>query len=108
MWVHFLLIVLVLAAIVVQKVVAPYSEKQKIVLTLVFLIFFVFATFRSYTVGNDTPEYLRLFKLVNTQTSILNASTISRYEIGYIALNYIVGRFTDNFTVLIVYQRSLS
>ncbi len=101
MWVHFLLLVLVFAAIGIQKLIAPYSKKQKVLLTIVFVVFFVFATFRAYTVGNDTPEYLRLFNLVNTQSSIANASSITRYELGYIALNYIVGRYTNNFTILL-------
>ncbi len=101
MWVHFLLLALVLSAIFLQKIIAPNSKKQRIVITLIFIVFFVFITFRAYTVGNDTPEYYRLFKLVNAQSSIVTASGITRYEIGYIALNYLIGRFTDNFTVLI-------
>lgn len=101
MWVHFLLLTLVFFAIMIQNIAAPNSSKQRIVSSLVFIIFFVFITFRAYTVGNDTPEYYRLFKLVNAQSSIVNASSITRYEIGYIALNYLVGRFTNNFTVLI-------
>lgn len=101
MWVHFLLLGLLLATITIQMTIAPNSKKQKIVLTLVFLVFFVFITFRAYTVGNDTYAYFRLFNLVNTQNSIFNASNISRYEVGYIALNYFIGKITNNFTFMI-------
>ena len=62
-----------------------------------FLLFYVFAAFRSLEVGNDTQEYYRIFRLISNQQSLTTALTVSRYEVGYIIYNYVISRVTSNF-----------
>lgn len=101
MWVHLLLFAFILIIIVLQKVCFPRSQEQYLFTVLYLVVFFVVISFRSYSVGNDTYEYYRLFCLINNQPSFISASTLTRYEIGYVALNYFIGRITNNFTVLL-------
>lgn len=101
MWLHFLLFFLVVLIIAFQKLLFPNSKNNYIAFSGIFLLFFTFITFRAYTVGNDTPEYYRLFTDIIIQPSLFDALSISRYEIGYISFNYFIGILTNNFTVLL-------
>lgn len=47
--------------------------------------------FRAETVGNDTQEYIRIFGEIAQ-----NPSAETRYEIGYVYLNYIISLFSSN------------
>ena len=102
MWLHYFLFMAIIVFCVLQKMLVPYSNRKRILLWGTFLLFLVFIAFRAYTVGNDTPEYYRLFKLIKSQSSISDIASATRYEIGYITLNYLVSRITDNFTVLLI------
>lgn len=102
MWLHYFLFMAIIVFCVLQKMLVPYSNKKRILFYGVFLLFFIFIAFRAYDVGNDTQEYYRLFKLVKNQSSISYVASITRYEIGYIAFNYLVGKVTNNFTVLLI------
>lgn len=65
------------------------------------IIFCAFASLRSVSVGNDTIEYHRVFEVVGGANSLNDAFEASRYERGYVVLNYVVSRYTDNFNVLL-------
>lgn len=73
------------------------TKNNKYICIGLFLLFFIFAAFRSVDVGNDTQEYYRIFKVISGQPSVTAALTASRYEPGYILYNYIVSQFTSNF-----------
>ena len=92
MWLHYFLFMAIIVFCVLQKMLVPYSNRKRILLWGTFLLFLVFIAFRAYTVGNDTPEYYRLFKLIKSQSSISDIASATRYEIGYITLNYLVSR----------------
>ena len=99
MWLHFILFFLLL---LISYIFPPKAGgKNKVFLFLTFMLLFVIAAFRSYTVGNDTPEYYRVFKLISSTNSIQNALTVSRYDVGYIVLNYIVSHLHGDFTMLL-------
>lgn len=102
MWVHFFLFAMIILFCILQKSLMPYSEKTRLLLWNTFILFFVFIAFRAYNVGNDTPEYYRLFKFVQESASIKDIAFSTRYEIGYIMLNFFVSRITDNFSVLLI------
>lgn len=70
MWLHYFLFMAIIVFYVLQKMLVPYSNRKRILLWGTFLLFLVFIAFRAYTVGNDTPEYYRLFKLIKSQSSI--------------------------------------
>ena len=102
MWLHFVFFIVIIIFCVLQKVLLPNSNKKRLLFWGSFIFFGVFIACRAYTVGNDTQEYYRFFKVIMTQPSISNMVSETRYEIGYVFLNYIVSRVTHNFTVLLI------
>ncbi len=99
MWLHYFLFftIIILGLICKQQSV----NSRKLFLLIVFLMFFILATFRAITVGNDTQEYFRVFNLIRSSSSLKNAIGLTRYEVGFVCLNYITGKYTDNFSVLL-------
>lgn len=57
------------------------------------------ATFRAYIIGNDTKEYYYAFMMAKNPGYIKASSW--RYEYGYLILNVLIRRFTDNYTVFL-------
>lgn len=98
MWLHYFIFIYILASCMIF---CGIYKNNKLFISTVFLLFFILAAFRNVSVGNDTVEYYRIFNLISKQTDIMTALTATRYEIGYIALNFIVSRFTTNFNVLL-------
>lgn len=99
MWLHYCLF----ACIAGLGVLYKQNERLRIRLYYIsiFLVFFIFATFRAYTIGNDTPEYYRIFNLSNSSNSLRELLSATRYEVGYLILNFLVTKFTSSFTVLL-------
>ena len=64
--------------------------------------FVAFSSLRAVSVGNDTIEYHRVFEAIKATTSLQEAFTVSRFEYGYVLLNYLVSRITDDFNVLLL------
>ena len=94
MWIHFLILILIY---LITYFGCLHNKKSKYMFIGLFLLFYVFAAFRSLEVGNDTQEYYRIFRLISNQQSLTTALTVSRYEVGYIIYNYVISRVTSNF-----------
>lgn len=101
MWLHYALFSFIIISGLIASAYHPYKERKKLFQLCVFAVFFIIVSFRSYTVGNDTPEYLRVFNLIRMQPSLVQALSSTRFEPGYIILNYYVGKVTANYTVLL-------
>lgn len=99
MWIHFLLFVVLLVIILINR---GTQQKSKGIIICAFLIFFCFSAFRAYDVGNDTYEYHRIFVRICACTSLREALSSTRFEFGYALLNYVVSRFTKNYTILLL------
>lgn len=95
MWIHFLIFFLICFFAYFRN--PNKKNNNKYLCLFIFLILFIFAGLRSVNVGNDTPEYYRIFQLISNQSSLKNALTLTRYEPGYIIYNFILSRFTSNF-----------
>ena len=78
MWLHYCLFAGIGVLGVVYKADSRFN--RWLYYTAVFGVIFIFATFRAYTVGNDTQEYLRIFNMVRSCDSLLEASAATRYE----------------------------
>lgn len=74
-------------------------NSRKIGFWLCFALFAFLSGFRAPYIGNDTEEYLRIFREVN---SGLYDNSESRYEIGYLWLNQILGNFSDNSQIIFI------
>lgn len=101
MWLHYLLFLLICFISITGYIFSKRKQKNIFVLITVFALFFVIATFRDIGVGNDTIVYYRFFNEVYYCNSFLEAVDISRFEIGYVFLNYFVAQIGGNFTVLL-------
>lgn len=73
--------------------------KNNTVLLFVMLWLWLLATIRSLDIGNDTKNYYHLFNSIANGANIQVWST--RYEIGYLLLNKLISRMTDNFWVFL-------
>lgn len=73
--------------------------KNNTVLLFVMLCLWLLATIRSLDIGNDTKSYYELFNSIASGVNIQFWS--SRYEIGYLLLNKLISRMTDNFWVFL-------
>lgn len=99
MWLHFS----IFSSLIILGML--YKPKNKtshwFYFCAVFLIFFVIASFRSVSIGNDTKEYYRVFQLVSSRSTLSDVLGLTRYEVGYMVLNFLITRYTSSFTVLL-------
>lgn len=72
---------------------APLKKDRGIFMIIAMIIMALLVAFRSSQVGNDTPEYLRIFNEILSNSDYVS---ITRFEVGYVFLNRLVGKFTSN------------
>lgn len=99
MTIHFLLLALALIVLLVSVDKNHYKKIIFISSLIFFITAFIIITFRAETVGNDTHVYVDFFKMsaLTSNFHILLEST--RFESGYVALNYIISRLTNDYTI---------
>ncbi len=102
MWLHYSAFAALVFVAALSGGHQQRSQKPKATLVLSFLMFVALSSLRSTTVGNDTIRYGSFFKEIAFTESFTEALTVSRYEQGYVAINYVVSRFTDDFNVLLL------
>ena len=102
MWIHFALFAtLLLAAALLGLRGSAGRRGSPVILVVAFVAFVAFSSMRAVSVGNDTAEYHRVFKAIAATDSFQEAFTVSRFEYGYVLLNYLVSRITDSFNILL-------
>lgn len=100
MWLHyFLIIYIVLWGLVLGTGKQP-KIKRRLYIILTFGLFTVLAAFRAENIGNDTVEYLRIFKDISLAGDMSNY--IWRYEIGYLWLNKILSLLTPQPQIILI------
>lgn len=99
MIIHFLIMLGLLVAAFLER---KYRNDGKIFILFSFFLLFILTAFRSYNIGNDTKEYLRIFQLAVESDSLKTLMSKTRYETGYLFFNYIISRITRNFTWILV------
>lgn len=99
MTVHFILLILSLVLLLFAVDKNKFQVPTIILFVVFFVLAFIFATFRDETIGNDTGGYVQFFQLSTLYDSFSSLLDITRFEPGYVLLNYIVSRFTDDYTV---------
>ncbi len=103
MWLHFLALgALLLSAALPGGPEGREARKPAAPLVVPCLLFGAMAALRAPTVGNDTIEYHRVFKEIVRTHSLPEALALSRFESGYVVLNYALSRATDNFNILLL------
>lgn len=76
------------------------NKKKRIMLISLLLPLFILTAFRDISVGNDTLNYYNGFKYISLQPSLKMAIKNSRFEMGYIFLNYLVSVLGGNYYTL--------
>ncbi len=107
MLIHYLITLSLLLIAVISVFFSNKKSKNKICLVLFFLIFFVFAAFRSVNVGNDTVEYKRVFDSISFSPSLNEAVNSTRYEAGYVTYNYLLSKITNNFQAVLIINSAI-
>ena len=103
MWIHFALFAtLLLPAALLGLRGRAGRRGSPVLLGVAFVAFVAFSSLRAVSVGNDTVEYHRVFEAIKATTSLQEAFTVSRFEYGYVLLNYLVSRVTQSFNVLLL------
>ena len=86
----------------------PLKEDRGIFMIIAMIIMALLVALRSNQVGNDTPEYARIFNEILSNSDYVS---ITRFEVGYVFLNRLVGKFTSNaqgvFIVCAIIQYSI-
>ncbi|MBI9014104.1 MAG: EpsG family protein [Clostridiales bacterium] len=82
--------------------VSSLSRKTKslVYLGVVFTLFTLFMGLRKDSVGNDTYVYIDLFKKISTLKEYHTFS--SRYETGFLIINYLISLFSESYTVYLM------
>ncbi|WP_314875128.1 EpsG family protein, partial [Actinomyces oris] len=103
MWIHFALFAALLLPAALLGLRGNASRRgSRVILVVAFVAFVAFSSMRAVSVGNDTIEYHRVFEEIKATTSLEEAFTVSRFEYGYVLLNYLVSRITDSFNILLL------
>lgn len=71
----------------------PLKKDRGIFMIIAMIIMALLVALRSTEVGNDTPEYVRIFNEILSNSDYVS---ITRFEVGYVFLNRLVGKFTSN------------
>lgn len=100
MWLHYLIFFYIILTFMISKAINT-KNSNKIFLFLNFIFFLFLASLRDVNVGNDTIEYYRIFDAISSIKSIYEIINISRYELGYLFLNFVITRITNNFNVIL-------
>ena len=103
MWIHFAIFAALLLPAALLGLRGNASRRgSRVILVVAFVAFVAFSSMRAVSVGNDTVEYHRVFEEIKATTSLQEAFTVSRFEYGYVVLNYLVSRITDSFNILLL------
>ena len=90
--IFYFIVILILLLLCIGRI---GKIKNETVLLFVMLFLWLIATIRSLDIGNDTKNYYDLFNSIANGANIQVLST--RYEIGYLLLNKLISRITNNF-----------
>lgn len=86
-----LLLIIVLFGILSKKI---SKRSIQVYLIIIFIIFGVLVGFRNGNIGNDTVIYLKVFNNISNSGEIIQY--VPRFEYGYLYLNLILSKITDN------------
>lgn len=98
MWLHYTISACILIVSIMFDRNAENKVKKGFYIKLMFGLFIVLSAFRSIRVGNDTPEYIRLFN----EIAVTGDISKSRYEMGYLYLNKFLSLISSHSQVIII------
>ena len=94
MWLHVLIFALFLFVGMTKL-----NDRKKLI--IFFLPLFFLFTFRDTSIGSDTPAYFDFFIQVANTPSLADALKETRFEPGYVVLNWIIHTLNGNFNLLL-------
>lgn len=99
MIIHFILLLLALVLFILSLDEKNFKITTFVLFCLFIVLSFVLVSFRSETVGNDTVGYAQFFHISGYYESFHVLLDETRFETGYVFLNYIVSRLSDDYTI---------
>ncbi|MDO4899162.1 EpsG family protein [Actinomyces sp.] len=103
MWLHYtLFLCLLLASGLSSGSRTEGAAKGTSTLLVATGAFIALSSMRAVTVGSDTREYRRVFDSIVGVDSLEEAYSVSRFERGYVVLNYAISRATGDFNLFLL------
>lgn len=104
MWLFYFLIFLTLALYYFNRTVDKKHPERvsRRYLAEMFAILGFLIMFRAAFVGNDTDDYARLYKTINSVTRLSKFVKESRFEIGFIYMTRALGKISDDPQLLFI------
>ena len=102
MWLFYVLLFYLVALTIVFSTGEDYKFKRIVFFVLTAGVMVFLSAFRGINVGNDTNEYLSIFKDI-TNTTIAEYSGNVRFEIGYVGLNKLLSLLSENPQIVIIF-----
>lgn len=100
MEIHFLLLLLALILFLFSVDRNHIQVGIFISALLFFGVAFILETFRAPSVGADTQVYVNYFQDMTLEEGFLQVFNHGRFEPGYVFINYLFSRFTDNYKII--------
>ncbi|MDT2767635.1 EpsG family protein [Globicatella sulfidifaciens] len=100
MWLYYFLLMYILCFGFIFKLKLSITKRKTVYLFATFGLFFLLSALRSSYVGNDTEEYLRVFR--NIASSKDFSGYLWRFEKGYLYLNKILSYITMNQQIILI------
>lgn len=99
MIIHFILLLLALVLFIFSLDEKNFKITSFVLFCLFIVSSFILVSFRSETVGNDTVAYIQFFHISSYYDSLHALLDDTRFEPGYVILNYMVSRLSDDYTI---------
>lgn len=99
MIIHFILLLLALALFIFSLDKRNFRITTFVLFCLFIVLSFILVSFRSEMVGNDTAGYVQFFHISGYYDSLHALLNDTRFEPGYVFLNYIVSRLSADYTI---------
>lgn len=88
MWLHYNIIIILILLGVLIYFNGRSRNKDKLFISISFIMFFILSAFRSENIGNDTFSYISLFERIANKNDF--SQFTSGYETGYVYLNKLI------------------
>ncbi|MDN3425677.1 EpsG family protein [Planococcus notacanthi] len=100
MWLFYLLIIYILVLGAFLGFSNKSDLKKNMYIYFTFGLFLILSAFRGENVGNDTINYLNLFKEISVSDNLSLFSP--RFEVGYVYLNKVLSYFSSNPQIILI------
>lgn len=101
MWLHYNIIIILMLLGVLIYFNGRSRNKDKLFISISFIMFFILSAFRSKNIGNDTSSYISLFERIANKNDF--SQFTSGYETGYVYLNKLISTISPHSQFFLIF-----